>query len=185
MAFSSPKTWASGDTLTAADMNQYVRDQARWLLHDATGGGPMCRAYRSTTQSGVSSGTAITLDSERFDIGSMHDTVTNTSRLTVPASSGGKYLVGASVRSSVTASAANAEAGVQLIVNGTTNIALDLIVQEAVATRVWRLNFCTLYALAAADYVEAVVTFNGNVSNFDAQASSNYSPEVWAVWIGE
>ena len=32
MAWTSPKTWASGDVLTASDMNTYVRDNSLYLL---------------------------------------------------------------------------------------------------------------------------------------------------------
>lgn len=50
------------------------------------------RAYHNTTQSlNNSTATALLLNSEEYDTDSIHSTVTNTSRLTVPAGMGGYW----------------------------------------------------------------------------------------------
>ena len=53
-----------------------------------------CRATNSVAQS-ISTGvtTAVTFNTESFDTDGFHSTTTNTSRMTVPAGKGGKYLV--------------------------------------------------------------------------------------------
>ena len=52
------------------------------------------KAYHSTTQSvSDNSTTALSMDSEDFDTDGFHSTSSNTSRLTIPAGMGGKYLV--------------------------------------------------------------------------------------------
>jgi hypothetical protein len=55
---------------------------------------PRAVVYNSTTQSlSDSTLTAITFDTEDFDVGSMHSTSVNTSRITCPANGTGAYLV--------------------------------------------------------------------------------------------
>jgi len=58
------------------------------------GNGIGAAAYHSTTQNiSAATWTALLLDSESFDTDGFHDTSTNTSRLTIPAGLGGKYIV--------------------------------------------------------------------------------------------
>lgn len=76
------------------------------------------KAYNSTTQS-VSNATAtiLTLDSEEYDSDALHDTVTNTSRMTVPTGKAGKYLV---VGTSTHNGAIGSNSVIRLKKNGTT-----------------------------------------------------------------
>ena len=51
-------------------------------------------AYRSTTQSiANATATALTYNTESYDTDAFHDTVTNNTRMTVPAGKAGKYLI--------------------------------------------------------------------------------------------
>lgn len=53
-----------------------------------------CQLWKSNNQSiNNATYTAITFDSENFDTDGFHSTVTNTSRITIPAGLGGKYLI--------------------------------------------------------------------------------------------
>jgi hypothetical protein len=55
-------------------------------------GQPKYGGQNSTTQSVAdSTWTALTMDTEQWDTGSMHSTVTNTSRITIPTGQGGHY----------------------------------------------------------------------------------------------
>lgn len=55
---------------------------------------PRCIAYHSATQSLTSATyTALNLDSEDFDVGNMHDPVTNNTRFTIPVGGGGVYQI--------------------------------------------------------------------------------------------
>lgn len=99
MAWTTPKTWASGDVLSSSDMNLHIRDNTRWLAHSSTGGAPMARLYLSD-DSDIATATNTTIGStgtwaEKFDIGGLHDSTSQ--RLTAPAGGGGVYLFGAQV----------------------------------------------------------------------------------------
>ena len=62
-------------------------------------GQPRCFVYSSVAQ-GFASGawTALTFETEQYDIGALHSTASNPSRITIPAGSSGLYLCGATVR---------------------------------------------------------------------------------------
>ncbi len=83
MAWTSPRTWNAGETVTAALMNTHVRDNLNWLGNDA----PRCGALRDTNQS-IPNNTLTTISYtgvDEFDVGAMHDPGGgNPSRVTVP-----------------------------------------------------------------------------------------------------
>lgn len=78
-----------GSTTTTAYSAQLSK-----LDSGKVGQGIGARAYNSATQT-VTAGveTAMTFDSEEFDTDAFHSTSANTSRMTIPAGLGGKYLV--------------------------------------------------------------------------------------------
>lgn len=178
MTFTTPKTWAVGDVLTAADMNTYVRSNAAWLGTDK----PSARVYHNTTQS-IASGsyTALVFNSELYDGAGMHSTVSNTGRLTVPAGAGGVYSIGGCVE--LDDSAGNpVRRGIQIRVNGATVIARDEADRNP--SNDAPLAISTEYFLAGAgtSYVELMVMQNSGVS-INALASGGYSPHFWAHWV--
>lgn len=95
MAWSTPRTWVTGELVTAAIMNQYVRDQQDWLV-----GGHGCKVYRSTNQSipHSATATAISFTAEHADTDGYHSNVTDPSRATIPAGLAGYYSVASAVR---------------------------------------------------------------------------------------
>lgn len=88
MAYQTPRTWTAGETVTAALMNQDVRDNVSFLANP-----PTVRVRQTTTQSLTNvTWTTITFTTESWDsTGDMHDNATNNSRLTAPVA--GKYWV--------------------------------------------------------------------------------------------
>lgn len=75
----------SGTTLTKAKIEE---------IRDTINNEVRCSAYHNTTQSiADSTWTALSLNSEDYDVGTMHSTSVNTSRITVPTNHGGLYLV--------------------------------------------------------------------------------------------
>ncbi|MFF4848010.1 hypothetical protein [Streptomyces sp. NPDC001194] len=74
----TPRTWVVGEVVTAALMNQEIRDQITLLLNP-----PMAVLKQTVTQN-VANGTwqTLTFDSEVIDSYNGHSTVTNTSRYT-------------------------------------------------------------------------------------------------------
>ncbi|WP_412079052.1 hypothetical protein ACLF6K_37545 [Streptomyces xanthophaeus] len=72
----APRTWVVGEVVTAALMNQEIRDQCSLLLNP-----PIASLTQSVTQSTTNGGwTTITFTNEEIDSYNGHSTVTNTSR---------------------------------------------------------------------------------------------------------
>lgn len=175
MAFSTPQTFVAGNVLTAAQLNTDVRDNTAWLATDS----PTARAYNSAAFSHTSTGNslAITLDSERFDNAAMHDTSSNTARMTIPSGGDGKYLFGGSIEY---ASNGTGLRTIGVRSGGATFIATQTF--EASGTNVTTGSVCSVYSLAAAAYVE-MTSYQNSGGNLNINASSAYSPEFWIQWI--
>lgn len=123
---------------------------------------PRARAYKSSGAQAIadSSATAVTLDAETFDVGALHDTGSNTSRLTVPTGGDGLYLLIGSVSFAANATGVRA---LTLKKNATTALA---DVQQVAANVTQIVPIMCLAVLAAADYVEvyATQTSGGNLN---------------------
>lgn len=175
MAWTAPKTWAVGDVLSASDVNTYVRDNTKWLGTDK----PHCRVRNSANISHTSTGNyqALTFDSERVDVGAMHDTTTNTGRLTVPTGGGGFYAIGGCIEF---ASNSTGRRGIQIRLNGTTVIARHE--SGNVTANDHAITVATVYQLGAGDYLE-LMGFQASGGNLNMLATSAYSPEFFAHWL--
>lgn len=175
MPWTTPKTWSVGDVLTAADLNAYVRDNTKWLGTDK----PHCRVRNSANISHTSTGNyqALTFDTERVDVGAMHDTSSNTGRLTVPSGGGGFYAIGGQIEF---ASNSTGRRGIQIRLNGSTVIAREESANLGANDHTCTVS--TVYQLAAGDYVE-LMGLQASGGNLNMQATSAYSPEFYAHWI--
>lgn len=173
MAYVGPGTWAANDLITAAKLNQDVRDNVSFLATP-----PSCRVFNSANISHATSGATqfLTFNSERWDSQTLHSTSSLTGRITMPVA--GKYLVGGNI------SFASNTTGVRTLnirVNGTTTIAnyACLPITGGVETPMF---IETLYSFSASDYVElGCLQSSGGALN--VLASGNYSPEFWALWV--
>lgn len=175
MAYTTPATFVAGNVLTASQLNTHLRDNIAWIATDS----PSCRVYKSSSQAiTTATVTAITHDSERFDNAAMHDTGSNTSRITVPSGGGGKYLTGAGV--DWAGDTGGTYRNVALRLNGTTTIASDMRAPTATSGFA-QASLATVYSLAAADYTELVVLHDKG-SNLNVSTTANWSPEFWAFW---
>lgn len=88
MSWTTPRTWTTGDTITAALLNTHLRDNLNYLYDP-----PGCLAIRTSNQS-ITSGsqTVVNFNStDVFDTDTMHDTSTNPDRITPNTS--GAYVV--------------------------------------------------------------------------------------------
>lgn len=121
---------------------------------------PRCLVHHSTTQSvSDSTLTVCAFDSERFDTDSIHDTVTNNSRLTAPVD--GIYLIVGTVTFD---SNATGERIAFIYVNGSAQICRSRVSANAAGET--DLCVSALWQLAAADYAElAVVQSSGGSLN--------------------
>jgi hypothetical protein len=144
---------------------------------------PAVRVFHNTTQSATSGvGLALAFNSERYDqaggaASTMHDTVTNNSRLT--AIYAGIYKITGQVQWAASAGGTFRTADIRL--NGATVIARSG--EPPMNTTGNGLVVTTDYSLAVNDYVELVATQDSggalNVLN-----SANYSPEFMMVRVG-
>lgn len=179
MAYTTPTTRSTGNVLSASNWNTDMVDNVKWLAHESSGGAPMARVYNSTNFSvATASLTAITFNSERFDVGSCHSTSSNTSRLTVPSGGGGVYEIGGCVQYAANATGVRSTS---VYLNGTTPIAVNSL--PSVAAVAFAHQVSCFYRLSAADYVELCI-YQTSGGNLNIEAASNYSPEFWFRWVG-
>lgn len=158
-----------------------VRDDVAYLAGDAASGNPkpLARVYNSAALTiANNTPTALTFNSERFDIAGMHSTSSNTSRLTVPTGCGGKYRIGAHIQ---WASNASGNRAVWLYANGATVCAVEE--KTPFSGAAISMSVSTLWTLAAGDYVEVYVQQTSGGS-LNVNVASAYSPEFWAEWCG-
>ena len=135
------------------------------------------RVYNSVDETVAQGLTALTFDSERYDNGGLHSTVTNPSRLT--AVKAGKYLITGHAEFSVNVTGVR---GLLLRVNGATYIA-GLYVPSLGAVVNPVMTVATLYHLAVGDYVE-LVAYQNSGGDLTIRVSLNFSPEFAMQWVG-
>lgn len=174
MAWTTPRTWVTGETPTAAQFNAHIRDNLNFLY-----GAPSCRAYHNAAQAIVTATeTGLAFNSERFDNDTMHSTATNTDRIT--ANTAGRYLLISNGQF-----AANATGYRQwdiAISVGPAYVGMEILpVVSAAAATV--MNVATYYAAAVTNYFyTSVIQTSGG--NLNVDSSGNYSPEFMAHWMG-
>jgi len=120
LAWSSPRTWTTGELVTASIMNAHVRDN----LNALRSSNPAVSVYATSDQTiPNATWTALTWDSEQLDIDSIHNPASNPTRLTSVTS--GYYLVTGMAQFR---SASNAVAlAARIKVNGATVVAHKLV----------------------------------------------------------
>lgn len=137
------------------------------------------RVYHDAAQATVSGTPLIlALNSERFDTDTIHDPVTNNSRLTCKTA--GIYMIGANIEFSTVA--VSFQGSLYILLNGATIIS-EQVLRKAAAAGVLQININCIYALAVNNYVEAVVLQDSG-AGMNINASGNYSPEFWMQRIG-
>ena len=163
----------------------YLKADGLYVIDDAgavtgpmidTGGGGIgdhgARVYHDANQNGFGSVlTAIAFNSERWDTDGYHDTVSNNSRLTIPAGRAGKYLISGTIRFATNSTGYRVLA---INLNGTTQLAVWTI--TAINGDVSALTISTIYNLAETDYVE-LQAYENTGANINILASANASPE--------
>lgn len=184
MAYSDPNSIHNPSTGTSppASWGDNLRDNIVWLAGDSASGNPkpMCRVYHNTSQSvATATWTSLAFNSERYDVGTMHSTSTNTSRITIPSGGDGVYSIGGSMQFANGSSTGVRVAGILL--NGATYLqtnGFNSVTSDATSVVVQ----CD-YKLAAGDYIQlqAYQTSGGLLNVF---SNANYSPEFWCHWVG-
>lgn len=118
---------------------------------------PRASAYNSAVQS-VPTGafTTITFDSEDFNVGAMHSTSVNSSRMTVPTGGAGLYYIRTKLRFAL---AGETQVAIQLLKNGSAISIHD-------ETPVSDVEVSSMQVLAAGDYIE-VQAFHDAAGNIN------------------
>lgn len=171
MAYVTPRTWVAGAVLTAAQLNQDIRDNVTFLANP-----PACRVYHNAAQSIANAAeTPVAFNSERFDTDSMHDTATNNTRITF--NTAGIYVV---TFSGQWASDVDGIRQATIKLNGATHLAFDV---RPALSGTYGFHVSTVYKFAAASYVEATV-FHVAGAALNLNSGADYTPEFSAVWVG-
>jgi len=141
-----------------------------------------CRVYHNANQT-ITTGvtTALAFNSERFDTDSFHDTVTNNSRLTVPAGMAGKYLIFANVEWGPVADATWRL--MQIRLGGATVIGRVAGPNNNSASFGTVQPLAFTYDLAVGDYVECMVRHERG-TNLDVALSTGYQCEFGMQRVG-
>jgi hypothetical protein len=176
MAYTTDRTWVTGEVVTAALMNTYVRDNVKWLSTDK----PMVRCYNNaaiSTATGVV--TPLTYNTNRFDNASLHSTTSLTGRITVSTANAGKYLTGASVEWQASTLGDYRTLVVRLgsVVNVTAST-----YSPGATNGFANQNVSALWSISNDFFDTAVQQNSGGALNVNA--TSYFSPEFWAVWLG-
>lgn len=167
-------TWVSGQVVTAAQLNSNVRDALNFLLSP-----PTCELLQTVAQSCANGSTTLLFDNEYVDTDNMHNTVTNTTRIT--AQTPGRYQI-----AGATAFAANATGtrGGWYLINGSAMGASEVIIPaSASAGAQTEVNMRTksIY-MNVGDYCEisAWQTSGGPINSY---AGGQGAPGFFMRWI--
>lgn len=184
-----PKTLvdAKGDLLVGSADDTVVRkavgSDGQVLTADAasTGGMKWAAAVPATKTVRVSltanlalttaTNTTVSFTTEQFDTDGFHDTVTNPSRLTVPAGLGGKYIITAAAFFGPGASGSGWSQSVQAKLNGTTVLALATT-PDGQSSYGSSAHVTTVETLAAGDYIEMIAS-QASGANLNLSAGRN------------
>lgn len=149
-----------GKKITVAGFATEVRTSVATL-----GSWPACSVYGPTSTNVTTAGVVLAFPSERFDNATMHSTVTNTSRITVPID--GTYLVTATVTFDDVDAAASCGMTLNKNSGGTfaTGQFARVFPESAVAPLADSVQLVKAVNLVATDYVETWVYRVGGASD--------------------
>lgn len=134
-----------------------------------------CRVYRNAATS-IAHNIPVTLsfNTERWDVGAMHDTATNPSRITIQTA--GKYAIGGSVE--VSNSGTTMWVFVGILRNGTTYVVTQA---PSVVGQTAYVSLETVIDGVVGDYYELLVyQYNSGSATESIASAGERSPEFWA-----
>lgn len=191
-AWTSPATWAAA-TLTAAQLNEQLRDDARNLderlaLHGILSSTRLAQVrgalvgVRCTSGSDQSVATstdvALTWSAEAYDSDGFHSTASNTSRVTIPSGMGGVYLVSAVVEWN---DVVTADTTLSIRDDGGTVLARARSQNDGPSGHNRYQTLTATVVLAAADWVEAVVSHNLGITATVRKGQPGCGLSAWRI----
>lgn len=177
-----PATPFNGEMIYETDTNRWAARSSAGVWLPSPHNPPMCRVFHNANQSvNDLTETTVAFNSERFDTDSMHDTVTNNSRITI--NTAGVYVV------SFTGQFANRSDYFRvystLRVNGSLPIAVGMVSNQNGVAQNPMVFITTIYKFAVGDYVEARVFQDNNAGvASNLETGTAWTPEFSAAWIG-
>lgn len=142
---------------------------------------PRCLVFSTVAQQlAAGSFTTITFDSEQFDVGGLHSTGTNPSRITVPAGSSGLYLVGASMLLST--GGAGDQAFLRVVKNSTTEVCNGMSVARGSSAGT-SLRLTSPLVLDGGDYIEAEIFATTSTGSIQVASVRRAASDFWAMKI--
>ena len=182
MAWTAPSTWVAGAILTAAQLNQQLRDNT------LSGSAAACRVVRTTNLTGYTSGSAITWESVSASGGYQTQStmwvVGDPTKITVPVA--GMYLV--TMRAYLTCTATLTAAIAAMAKNADPAVTTTALATSAANSTVASFtSFSTVISLAASDYLKfSVVPSGGSAYVINGAATETFSQSsVTVTWLGQ
>jgi hypothetical protein len=179
MAWTTPRTWVTAETVTASILNSHVRDNLDFLYNK-----DRVRVYRSADKSIADSATEyVNWTDEDYDTNGLHSTVSNNARLTAQVD--GMYVVtfNASFDSNSTGRRVISIRKNDSTTDGTGGTRYGSVSSPAVTGLNTYLSLTTHIYLSATDYVVATVYQNsGGALNMN---SLNANSSFQMVWVGD
>jgi hypothetical protein len=138
-----------------------------------------CKLYKSAAQTiNNATTTVLTWDSETFDVGAYHSTVTNTSRITIPSGKSGYFQISANARWAINSAGAR-EFGIQ-DKNGTKII---VVTQPSIADEYIGQSVSTIIYADATDYFEVIV-YQSRGGTLDIRGGSIVESSFGITYLG-
>lgn len=175
MAWTTPRTYVTGEVVTAAMLNADHRDNLAHLYDLANG--PVCQVRRSTAQA-ITSSTSFNAISFNTEVEDTHNmwTAGSPTRVTIPTGWSGLYVV-------------TFNAGVEVNANGGRGLRLSLNTSDAaevvgapISSLHWFGSISALIRAVAGNYIEAKVLQNSG-STLDVLANTGKSPELRVAFL--
>ena len=153
-----------------------------WEVVGAVNNPPACRVYNNASQSiPHNTLTAVTFNSERYDTDTMHDTVTNNSRITFTTA--GLYAITANVQLASATDYTEFLLGIRA--DGATYILQHADRDPGTLSFARVMAVATQYKFTAGQYVELIVRQqNGATAARNSEVGGNWAPEFAATWVG-
>ncbi len=177
MAWVNPTSRSTSDLITAAIWNQDVVVNPQYLHDNVNLVQYGCRSSNTVLQV-ISTGTwtAITFDTDRWDVGGLHNVSSNTHRFVSVGA--GKYLFWANIGWETGSTGFR---GMRLIDNSATEHARVMINAGSASQNVV-LSLSTMVIIAATEWM-SVELFHTQGADLDTLKGSNFSPEASLVKI--
>jgi hypothetical protein len=174
----TPSSGSADDLTIVAGTNITLTPSGDNLTIDAAGGSDISvRVYHDATQSASNDAWfTILFNSERFDTDTMHDTGSNTSRLT--ATTAGVYVIFGNMAFDGNSTGRRL---LRILLNGTGQ-GIAYVSESVDDSDAVYMNISTIYKMDADDYVE-LLAFQDSGGSLNVRQSASFSPEFAMVKI--